>query len=145
MLGHCDRFKKNHRPQPAFPDKGRTYTMGADLANRGCAGLDESIDINPSCTLIVLVAQVFLCSNEINNPIRECFGANTFKQRRKFEVGMKVDQSRHENCVLQPDNMMAGKPFFYVVFRADRQNGPPIDNNRAILYEWDPGSAGEQF
>ena len=107
--------------------------MGADLANRGCAGLDERVDINPCCTLIILVAQVFLCSNEIYDPIRERFSANTFEKRWKFEVGMKVYQSRHENRVLQPDNTMVGKPFSYVVFRADRQNGPFIDRYRTIL------------
>jgi len=46
---------------------------------------------------------------------------------------------------MQPDNMMAGKLFFDFVFRADRQNSPTIDRYRAILYEWGPGSAGEQF
>jgi hypothetical protein len=58
---------------------------------------------------------------------------------------MKVYQSRHKNCVLQLDNTMAGKLFFDFVFRADRQNVPPIYHYRTILYEWGPGSAGEQF
>jgi hypothetical protein len=95
--------------------------------------------------LIILVAQVFLCLNEINNPIRERFSANTFDQRREFDVGMNIYQAGHENSVLQPDNTMAGKPFFDVVCRADRQNPPSFDRNRPILYDWGPGSAREQF
>lgn len=113
--------------------------MGAYLANRGCAGLDERIDIISCCALIIFVAQVFLCSNEINNPIRERFSINAFEQRWEFEVRMKIYEPRHENSVRQPDNAMGKKPFFDVVFRTDCQNGPSIDHYRTILYDWGPG------
>ena len=56
-----------------------------------------------------------------------------FKQRRKFEVGMEVDQSRHEDRILQMDHAMAVKSIYYLVFSADRQNGPLIDRNCAII------------
>jgi hypothetical protein len=124
--------------EPVLFQEGRAYTMGADLANRGCAGLDERIDVDPCCSLIFLSAQVFLCANEINYPFRECVSVNTLEQGWEFEVGMKVYQSRHQNRVLQPDNTMVGKPFFNCVFSADRQYEPSIDNYCTIFYELGP-------
>jgi hypothetical protein len=98
---------KYHCTQSPLFEKSRADAVRTYLADRGRAGLDESSDILSCGSTIIGIAELFFDIDKVHYPFREGLRAYGSKQGRQLKMGMDVDETGHEDCVIQLDNAMA--------------------------------------
>lgn len=80
--------------------------MGADFSNRRRPCLDERVDIVERRCRVVFVVNFIFSGNKIQNPVGKCLAPYSMEKRGKFEVGVCVDQSRHQKGILQVKDLL---------------------------------------
>jgi hypothetical protein len=69
--------------------------------------LDECPDILSRGSTIIGIDELFFGNDEIHYPFREGLRAYGIEQGRQFEMGVDIDETGHEDCVIQLGNAMA--------------------------------------
>ena len=98
---------KYHCTQSALFEMSRADAVRAYLADRGRAGLDEGPDILSCGSTIIGIDELFFGNDEIHYPFGKGFRSYGIEQGRQLKMGMDVDETGHEDRVIQSTYFMA--------------------------------------
>ncbi len=107
--------------------------MGADFSDRRCTCPDKRVDIISRRCRVGVFVHFFLCSNQIQYPIRESVTFYRIEKSRELDMGMRVDQSWHQKGIFQVDCVPVRKLLRDCAQRANSTYDPFAYDNSAIV------------
>ena len=69
--------------------------------------MDEGLNVFSYGRFVIVAVQPSLCFYKVHYPFREGLRAYGIEQGRQLEMGMDIDETVHEDCVIQLGNAMA--------------------------------------